>query len=240
MWVYETELRDILEVNDAAVAAYGYSREEFLSLNLFDLRPPEDVERLRNYLRGSSASQLFAGEWRHQHKDGEVVDVEVYLHDIEFNGRAARLALLIDVTDRRAAGAREPADLRDVGGPPARDRRLSAASSRSARAASGLLGYRPEEMIGRGAPASSLVAEDLEATRVMRCALTRPPRRVIRQFRLPLRPQERACGSRWRGRRSGRSLDGPQFFIGRDMTRGRHQARAADCARRRRWRRSAT
>ena len=101
MWVYETDLRDILEVNDAAVAAYGYSREEFLRLNLFDLRPPEDVERLRNYLHGRSASQLFAGEWRHRHKDGKVVDVEVYLHDIEFNGRAARLALLIDVTDRK-------------------------------------------------------------------------------------------------------------------------------------------
>ena len=101
MWVYATDSRDILEVNDAAVAAYGYPREEFLRLNLFDLRPPEDVDRLRTYLHGKSTSQLFAGEWRHRHKDGKVVDVEVYLHDIEFNGRAARLALLIDVTDRK-------------------------------------------------------------------------------------------------------------------------------------------
>jgi len=38
-----------------------------------------------------SANQLYAGTWRHRHKDGQIADVDVYLHDIEFNGQTARL-----------------------------------------------------------------------------------------------------------------------------------------------------
>src|SRR6202021_1485331 len=39
MWVYDLETLRFLEVNDAAIAHYGYSREEFLGLNLSDIRP---------------------------------------------------------------------------------------------------------------------------------------------------------------------------------------------------------
>jgi PAS domain S-box-containing protein len=79
MWVYTVDGRQILEVNEAAIEVYGYSREEFLRLTLLDLRPPEDAERLQRYLHGTSASKLYAGTWRHRHKDGKIADVDVYL-----------------------------------------------------------------------------------------------------------------------------------------------------------------
>ena len=47
MWVYDLETLRFLAVNDAAIANYGYSREEFLAMTIQDIRPPEDSHRLR-------------------------------------------------------------------------------------------------------------------------------------------------------------------------------------------------
>jgi PAS domain S-box-containing protein len=213
MWVYATDSRDILEVNDAAVAAYGYPREEFLRLNLFDLRPPEDVERLRTYLHGKSTSQLFAGEWRHRHKDGKVVDVEVYLHDIEFDGRAARLALLIDVTDRKRLERESQRifetseDLLLVTDGYGRIVQVSPSCER-------LLGYRPDEMVGRGGQ-EFLVVEDLETTREqMRLARRGEARR---RFRARYCHKDgHVVSIAWLSIWS--KSDRRHYFIGRDMT----------------------
>ena len=57
MWVFDHETLAFLEVNDAAVEHYGYSREEFLAMTLTDIRPPEDVPAMIEYLH-----QLLATE----------------------------------------------------------------------------------------------------------------------------------------------------------------------------------
>ena len=41
MWVFERESLRFLEVNQAAVAHYGYTHDEFLGMTLADIRPPE-------------------------------------------------------------------------------------------------------------------------------------------------------------------------------------------------------
>ena len=46
MWVFSVETLRFLDVNTAAIAFYGYSREEFLNMRITDIRPPEDVPRL--------------------------------------------------------------------------------------------------------------------------------------------------------------------------------------------------
>lgn len=46
MCVYDLGTLAFLEVNDAAVAKYGYRRDEFLALRITDIRPPEDVPTL--------------------------------------------------------------------------------------------------------------------------------------------------------------------------------------------------
>jgi PAS domain S-box-containing protein len=101
MWIYGLEGLRILEVNDAAVGHYGYAREEFLSMNLLDIRPAEDAERLLSVIRAPEAGFIPTTGWRHRRKDGRLMDVEVYTHDIRFNDEAARIALIIDVTARR-------------------------------------------------------------------------------------------------------------------------------------------
>ena len=100
MWVHDPETLRILEVNDAAVTHYGYSREEFVSMTLPDLRPTEDVEAI---LRENSAanSTKLTGPWRHRRKDGCYIQVDMASHFIDFQGRKCSFVLVQDVTDRQ-------------------------------------------------------------------------------------------------------------------------------------------
>ena len=107
MWVYEVETWRFVAVNEAAVQNYGFTREEFLAMTIEDIRPPEEVSRLRSTL-GSSSGQdprglNSVGVWTHRRKDGSLIDVEVISQDHLFNGRTARVVLAVDVTQRVAA-----------------------------------------------------------------------------------------------------------------------------------------
>ncbi len=113
MWVFDRSTLRFLAVNDAAVSHYGYSREEFLSLKVTDIRPPEDVPRLMENLALNIEGIDRAGIWRHLKKDGTVIDVEITSHRISFEGRDAELVLSVDITERlRAERAAEESKLR--------------------------------------------------------------------------------------------------------------------------------
>jgi PAS domain S-box-containing protein len=100
MWVYDLETLRFLTVNDAAVRHYGYAREEFLSLTIKDIRPPEDVPRLLANVAGVTEGIDDAGVWRHLKKDGSVIHVEITSHTVAFAGRRAEIVLAHDVTER--------------------------------------------------------------------------------------------------------------------------------------------
>ena len=102
MWVYNRETFQILEVNQAAIEIYGYSRAEFQRLRITDFRPAAEVPRLLTYVKENSAKKLNrAGYWRHQTKAGQIIDVEVTSHPLEFEGRNAQLVVAQEVTERR-------------------------------------------------------------------------------------------------------------------------------------------
>lgn len=105
MWIYDLQTLAFLDVNDTAIARYGYSREEFLSMRLTDIRPLEDVERLLTDIASARPSLQFSGDWRHRFKDGTVIDVEIISHEISFAGRRAALVVAHDITERRRAEA---------------------------------------------------------------------------------------------------------------------------------------
>jgi len=77
MWAYDTKTLGFLAVNDAAVRNYGFTREEFLSMTLADVRPREDAVRLREVTRNLPEGYHQTGEWRHRRKDGTVFSVEI-------------------------------------------------------------------------------------------------------------------------------------------------------------------
>ncbi|HEY6118997.1 MAG TPA: PAS domain S-box protein [Pyrinomonadaceae bacterium] len=103
MWVYDLETLKFLAVNDAAVEQYGYSREEFLSMTLTQIRPPDEVQKLHDYLTHGSPAFDRAGEWRHQKKDGTIITIEITSHGLDFAGKRAELVMAIDITERKLA-----------------------------------------------------------------------------------------------------------------------------------------
>ncbi|MEP0806693.1 MAG: PAS domain S-box protein [Chloroflexota bacterium] len=106
MWVYDLETYRFLVVNDAAVEQYGYSREEFLSLRITDIRPEEDVPRLLDDLKQERPALQHSGGWRHRRKDGSVIDVEIHSHTLTYNGRRAALVTALNVTEKKRAEER--------------------------------------------------------------------------------------------------------------------------------------
>jgi two-component system cell cycle sensor histidine kinase/response regulator CckA len=103
MWVYDLETTKFIDVNDAAVASYGYSREEFLARSVFDIRPAEDIPQVRNLLGLEAPEYLEATGLRHMRKNGDIILVDVFSHALKFDGRPARVSVAIDVTRRNQA-----------------------------------------------------------------------------------------------------------------------------------------
>jgi PAS domain S-box-containing protein len=103
MWVYDLETLAFLGVNEAAISHYGYSRDEFLSMTIKDIRPAEDVPLLMENVAQVTEGLDEAGVWRHRKKDGTVIDVVITSHTIAFGGRRAEVVLAHDVTEKRRA-----------------------------------------------------------------------------------------------------------------------------------------
>jgi PAS domain S-box-containing protein len=103
MWVYDIETLKFLAVNFAAVKVYGYTKDDFLSMNITNITPEEDISLLKEHIRGLRKPFDKSGTWRHRKKNGKIIDVEVISHEIEFDGRSARLVLANDVTEKKKA-----------------------------------------------------------------------------------------------------------------------------------------
>jgi len=103
MWVYDAETLSFLAVNEAAIYHYGYSREEFLTMTIKDIRPAADVPVLLESLTPGFSGLDEAGVWRHRKKDGQIIEVEITSHTVDFAGRPAEIVLANDITARRRA-----------------------------------------------------------------------------------------------------------------------------------------
>ncbi|HYC26031.1 MAG TPA: EAL domain-containing protein [Roseiarcus sp.] len=106
MWLFNVATLQFLSVNDAAVAHYGYSRERFLSMTLLDIMPEDDRLRLARQVGAGGGARLSEENWRHIKADGLIIDVAVYPRELAYEGHAAALAAIIDITERKQAEAR--------------------------------------------------------------------------------------------------------------------------------------
>ena len=98
MWVYDLETFAFLDVNRAAEAMYGFTREEFLDRTILEIRPPEDVERVRQTANTATEDVLRSGPWRHLRKDGSLLFVRTASYPTLIEGRRARLVLVNDIS----------------------------------------------------------------------------------------------------------------------------------------------
>ena len=74
-------------------------------MNLYDLRPETEHERLRQQLnrRDDFHDINLSGEWIHKKKDGSIIYVDIASHPIKLNDRPARLIVVNNITARRKA-----------------------------------------------------------------------------------------------------------------------------------------
>ncbi len=103
MWMTTIPELDIIDVNESAIRKYGYSREEFLKLNAKDMRPAEDVPYFLSEVEKMLPNKNNTRQWRHKKKDGTLINVEIFSHEIVYEGKRVWLGLSHDVTEKYEA-----------------------------------------------------------------------------------------------------------------------------------------
>jgi len=99
IFVYDLENLKFREVSDAALKLYGYSRNEFINLDLTDLYSAEDIQTLLSEKDKKPDSTKFRGPWRQKRKDNSTIFVEMSSSEIEFNGTKTHLNIIRDITE---------------------------------------------------------------------------------------------------------------------------------------------
>lgn len=104
-FIWDIETLEVLEVNDAVIEKYGYTREEWKNKSLLELRRAEDYDKIKTFAKSMLEDEmpLTKGVWLHLKKNGEEMHVEISSHRMMYNNRKVVLALAVDITDKLKA-----------------------------------------------------------------------------------------------------------------------------------------
>ena len=102
-FVYETDTLRFLAVNDATIAHYGYSHQEFMKMSIEEIRPKSELPKLKAILKQPQKNGRYSlrGDFVHSKKNGEEILVEVRSNMITYLGKEAKVVLVTDITERR-------------------------------------------------------------------------------------------------------------------------------------------
>ncbi|EOZ95424.1 two-component hybrid sensor and regulator [Indibacter alkaliphilus LW1] len=101
-WVYDLDTWEFLDVNEAAISAYGYSHNEFLKMKVHDLIPEEDLSDTQKHFEETLQNvPKFSGEFRHIKKNRDIIAVETSSTFLLYNGKPARMMLANDITFKK-------------------------------------------------------------------------------------------------------------------------------------------
>jgi PAS domain S-box-containing protein len=104
MWVYARDTLRFLEVNDAAIRRYGYSRKQFLGMRVTDIRTVEEFWPIEINLRSDQDATVMARPWHHRTAAGEEFDIELTSHVVNWDGQVAVLDSVLDLGLGRPQG----------------------------------------------------------------------------------------------------------------------------------------
>jgi PAS domain S-box-containing protein len=101
-FVFEAESRRLVEVNEAALRLYGYTREEFLGLTHSAITAePEDSEATIQLTLAGAAPRIPLRY--HKKKDGTIFPVEISASTFTLKDRAMACGIMRDITARKQA-----------------------------------------------------------------------------------------------------------------------------------------
>ncbi len=102
MMIWDFKTLDILEVNEKAVEAYGYSREEFLQINLLDLKHKEEVGDVRAIIESIAEKEKYhsLGIYHYIKKDKSSIKVEISGYEIIYQDKDCMLVVCNDITEK--------------------------------------------------------------------------------------------------------------------------------------------
>jgi PAS domain S-box-containing protein len=103
MCVYDFKSLTFMAVNDAAINQYGYSRKEFLAMNILGLLPVLEASSHPEGATAAMQARNAAGICSHRRKNGQLLEVEVNQYTVKFQGRQARIMLAREITHTRRA-----------------------------------------------------------------------------------------------------------------------------------------
>lgn len=106
MWVVEKEGLKFIDINAAAVALYGYTREQFLNMTSLEIRPPSEYQRALDDSKTNFRFDSGEKDWLHIKADGSEILVSSYAKPIKYNNTDAAIVAVFDVTERRKQDAR--------------------------------------------------------------------------------------------------------------------------------------
>jgi PAS domain S-box-containing protein len=99
--IYDMDTFRFLDVNVEAIHQYGYSREEFLGLNVTDIFPEDEAPRLKLYFDHlKNSAHPVKAVWTHVNKNGKQIIVETSATPVFYAGRQSVHAVFIDITER--------------------------------------------------------------------------------------------------------------------------------------------
>lgn len=101
MFIWDFETHQFIDVNNEALELYGYTKEEFLTLSITDIRPEEDLELFTKIKNAHEPYTILEKQTlRHLSKTGNIISVDVHAHMMDYQGRQAIFALILDVTEK--------------------------------------------------------------------------------------------------------------------------------------------
>ncbi len=103
MWVYDQSTLQIISVNNAAVTKYGYTREEFLTKTILDIRPKEDIPTVLNAVNDVTGNPHEAMRWVHLKADGSKIYVNISSQLINFGADRNKKHVMViadDITEK--------------------------------------------------------------------------------------------------------------------------------------------
>lgn len=100
-WIFDLNSLRFIEVNQAAVDHYGYSKKEFLDSTLALIQPEKTREKqIEQIQKSKHKTQNAVNNWEHQKKNGEIIFVDLRINSIQYQNIEARLVVAHDVTGK--------------------------------------------------------------------------------------------------------------------------------------------